>query len=39
VIERWSALKGMSLHEAAEDLITTFNLEPARAKATEKRNG
>jgi transposase len=39
VIERWSALKGMSLHEAAEDLITTFNLEPARAKGTEKRDG
>lgn len=39
VIDLWAALKQMSLREAALDLMNTFNLEPARAKATEKRNG
>src|SRR5262245_60375462 len=37
VIDFWSRVKGMSLREAALDLVATFDLEPA--PATEKRNG
>ena len=39
VIDLWAAVRQMSLREAAEDLLRTFNLEPAPAKATEKRHG
>jgi transposase len=39
VIELWSAVRQMSLREAALDLVRTFELEPAPAKATEKRHG
>ena len=38
VIDLWSRVKGLSLREAALDLIETFDLEPA-TPATEKRNG
>jgi transposase len=37
IIDLWAAVKGMSLRDAALDLIQTFNLEPA--PGTEKRNG
>jgi transposase len=39
VIDLWAALRQMSLREAALDLVRTFQLESAPAKATEKRNG
>jgi hypothetical protein len=39
VIDLWAAVRQMSLREAALDLVRTFNLEPAPAKATEKRHG
>jgi transposase len=37
VIDLWSAARGLSLREAALDLVRTFGLEPA--PGTEKRNG
>jgi DNA primase len=37
VIDLWAALHGISLRDAALDLVRTFNLEPA--PRTEKRNG
>jgi transposase len=37
VIDRWASVKGMSLRDAALDLVRTFNLEPA--PRTEKRQG
>ena len=37
VIDLWAAIHGMSLRQAALDLVRTFNLEPA--PGTEKRNG
>jgi transposase len=37
VVDLWARVKGMSLREAALDLVQTFALEPA--PATEKRNG
>lgn len=39
VIDLWAALKQMSLRQAAEDLVRTFDLEPAPARGTEKRHG
>jgi transposase len=39
VIDLWAAVMGMSLREAALDLAVTFNLQPAPARGTEKRNG
>jgi transposase len=39
VIDLWAALHHQSLRAAALDLVETFNLEPAPARATEKRNG
>ncbi len=39
VIDLWSQVKGMSLREAALDLVRTFGLEPAPRGGTEKRNG
>ena len=39
VIDLWASVKGMSLRAAALDLVETFNLEPAPAGGTEKRNG
>ena len=39
VIELWAAVRQMSLREAAVDLVRTFQLQPARSKATEKRHG
>jgi transposase len=39
VIDLWAALHHLDLRAAALDLVRTFSLEPAPAKATEKRNG
>jgi DNA primase len=39
VIDLWAALHGLSLREAALDLVRTFGLEPSSRPATEKRNG
>jgi transposase len=39
VIDRWAELHHQSVRAAALDLVQTFNLEPAPARATEKRNG
>jgi len=38
VIDLWASVKGMSLRDAALDLVATFGLEPAPT-GTEKRNG
>jgi DNA primase len=38
VIDLWAAVHGLSLREAALDLIRTFELEPA-PRGTGKRNG
>jgi transposase len=37
VIDLWAAVKGLKLRDAALELVTLFNLEPA--PATEKRHG
>jgi transposase len=37
VIDLWAAVKGVTLRQAAIDLVQTFNLEPA--PGTEKRHG
>ena len=39
VIDLWAGVRGLSLREAALDLVRTFGLEPAPQKRTEKRNG
>jgi len=39
VIDLWAAVHGLSLREAALDLVRTFGLEPAPRQRTEKRNG
>ena len=39
VIDLWAALHHLDLRSAALDLIRTFNLEPAPARPTEKRDG
>jgi DNA primase len=39
VIDLWAAVNGLSLRDAALDLVRTFHLEPAPADGTEKRNG
>jgi DNA primase len=39
VIDLWAAVHGLSLREAALDLVRTFGLEPAARYGTEKRNG
>jgi hypothetical protein len=39
VIDLWSSVKGMSLRDAALDLVQTFGLEPAPQERTEKRQG
>jgi Bacterial DNA topoisomerase IB, N-terminal domain/CHC2 zinc finger len=39
VIDLWASVKGLSLREAALDLVRTFGLEPAPRGGTEKRNG
>jgi transposase len=38
VIDLWANVKGLSLREAALDLVHTFGLEPAPRNGTEKRN-
>jgi transposase len=38
-IDLWAAVHGLSLREAALDLVRTFGLEPAPRSGTEKRNG
>ncbi len=39
VIDLWASVKGMSLRDAALDLIQTFGLEPAPKTGTGKRDG
>ncbi len=39
VIDLWAAVHGLSLREAALDLVRTFNLEPSARRGTEKRHG
>jgi transposase len=39
VIDLWAAVKGLSLRDAALELVRTFGLEPSAASGTEKRNG
>jgi hypothetical protein len=39
VIDLWAAVHGLSLREAALDLVRTFGLEPAPRSGTEKRHG
>jgi hypothetical protein len=39
VIDLWAAVQGLSLRDAALDLVHTFGLEPAPRPGTEKRNG
>jgi transposase len=39
VIDLWAELHHLSLRAAALDLVQTFDLEPAPARGTEKRNG
>jgi transposase len=39
VIDLWASVKGMSLRQAALDLVQTFGLEPTPDQGTEKRNG
>jgi hypothetical protein len=39
VLDLWAAVHGMSLRQAALDLVQTFGLEPAPDSGTEKRNG
>jgi hypothetical protein len=39
VIDLWAAVRGLSLRQAAEDLVPTFQLEATPRRGTEKRNG
>jgi transposase len=39
IIDRWAAVHGLPLREAALDLVRTFGLEPAPHGGTEKRHG
>ena len=39
VIDLWAAVHGMTLRQAALDLVQTFGLEPAPHRGTEKRHG
>jgi transposase len=39
VIDLWAAVRDLSLRQAAEDLVETFQLEPTPRRGTEKRNG
>jgi hypothetical protein len=39
VIDLWASVRGMSLREAALDLVRTFGLEPVPQLGTGKRNG
>jgi len=39
LIDLWAAVHGLSLREAALDLVRTFGLEACARPATEKRNG
>lgn len=39
VIDLWANVRGLSLRDAALDLVRTFGLEPAPPHGTEKRNG
>jgi hypothetical protein len=39
-MDLWASVMGMSLRDAALDLVRTFDLEPTPlGKGTEKRNG
>ena len=39
LIDLWATVNGMSLRDAALDLVQTFHLEPAPPKGTAKRQG
>jgi transposase len=39
VIDLWASVRGLSLREAALDLVRTFDLEPVPDQGTEKRQG
>ena len=39
VIDLWASVRGLSLREAALDLVRTFALEPTPQSGTEKRHG
>jgi transposase len=39
VIDLWAAVRGLSLRQAAEELVETFQLEATPRRGTEKRNG
>jgi transposase len=39
VIDLWATVKGLSLRDAALDLLETFSLQPALPSGTEKRHG
>jgi DNA primase len=39
VIDLWSHVRGLSLRQAALDLVRTFALEPTPPHGTEKRHG
>jgi DNA primase len=39
VIDLWASVRGLSLREAALDLVRTFSLEPAPPVGKEKRHG
>jgi hypothetical protein len=39
VIDLWASVRGLSLREAALDLVRTFDLEPVPRPGTEKRQG
>jgi transposase len=39
IIDLWASVRGLSLREAALDLVRTFGLEPAAQQGTEKRQG
>jgi hypothetical protein len=39
VIDLWASAHGLSVRDAALELVQTFGLEPVPLPATEKRNG
>jgi DNA primase len=39
VIDLWASVRGLTLREAALDLVRTFDLEPVPRQGTEKRQG
>jgi hypothetical protein len=39
VIDLWAAVRGLSLRQAADDLVPSFQPEATPRRGTEKRNG